>query len=127
MPTDGMSRYSIRADIVAALKEIEEIKAVAATYPENWKVLPCAVYSCESRPAGKNKSTVEFLTQWTITIELFTNKSGIGRIAESVQQAINQMGFSDVRVKDANIKNLNRKIITVSGVVNNRTLQITRN
>lgn len=124
MPTKS---YNIRADIVTVLNEVEEIKAVTATYPESWKVLPCAVYSCESRPAGKNKSTVEFLTQWTITIELFTNRSGIGRIAESVHQAINAIGFSDIRVKDANIKNLNRKIITASGVVNNRTLQITRN
>ncbi|WP_429976660.1 hypothetical protein [Enterococcus sp. AZ051] len=123
----NLTVYDIRPDIVSKLHEIKEIQAVKAAYPEQWNALPCAVYTCESKPAQKNKSSIEYLTSWKIQIELFSNKSGMADLAKEVQTSLSELGFFDIQVKDANIKGLQRKLISASGVVDNRTLLVTKN
>ncbi|WP_312541425.1 hypothetical protein [Enterococcus sp.] len=123
----NLSVYDIRPDVVSKLQEITEIQAVRAAFPEEWNKLPCVVYTCESKPAQKNKSSIEYLTNWKIQIELFSNKSGMADLAKEVQKSVSELGFFDIQVKDANIRGLQRKLINASGVVDNRTLLVTKN
>jgi len=64
---------------------------------------------------------------WKIQIELFSNKSGMADLAKEVQKSVSELGFFDIQVKDANIRGLQRKLINASGVVDNRTLLVTKN
>lgn len=114
-------RYNIKSDIVAQLKKVKSIKLVSAEYPNTWSQMPAAIYSTKAKPHKKDISNQEALTEWTVKVDLYGNKS-LSTIQTEVINVLKEIGFKNTASDDGNQEALKRSILTFRGVVDNRTL-----
>lgn len=114
-----MERVNMKEVTVEVLQSVAAIKKIATDYPSTWNTFPLAIYRSASKPHAIDALGEELQTHWTITIELYGEKSQTS-IAESVLDIFSNIGFSGT-AKDANTANLKRIIVEVSAVVDNVT------
>lgn len=118
-----MSRYNIKTDVVSLLNSLGVFKLVSADYPNDWSKMPSAIYSTKAKPSRLDISMDELLTEWTVKIDLYSNKS-LTNIQENVIEQLKNIGFKNVSSDDANTESFKRSILTFRGVVDNRTLLV---
>ena len=114
-------RYNIKSDIVTQLKKVAELKLVSAEYPNTWSNMPAAIYSTKAKPHKKDICDKEALTEWTVKIDLYGNKS-LSTIQSEIIKVLKEIGFKNTASDDGNQDALKRSILTFRGVVDNRTL-----
>ena len=119
-----MDQVNIKSVIVAILNEFKvdgTLKKIATDYPKAWNDFPTAIYRTSSKPYFTDANQNELQTQWSITIELYHNKS-----LTDITKRLNER-FSDVRIylseKDGNTADLRRVILESEFIVDN-TLKI---
>lgn len=118
-----MERYNIKPEILSALKEIAAFKRVSTEYPSDWSKLPACIYSTKAKPSKYDLSNDEVLTEWHITIDLYHTNS-LTSLSESVIEKMKRLGLKNIADNDGNVGNVNRKILTFRGVVDNNTLYV---
>lgn len=109
----------MKAVVVSALKEIKDIKKIGSDYPTSWNVFPSAIYRTNSKPKAIDSEGKELQTNWTVTIELYSNNS-LTDIADEVLSKFGEIGFFGTQ-KDANTADLKRIVIELFAVVDNVT------
>lgn len=113
-------RYNIKSDIITQLKKVRELKLIAAEYPNTWTQMPAAIYSTKAKPHKKDISAKEALTEWTVKVDLYGNKS-LSTIQAEIIGVFKEIGFKNTDSDDGNQETLKRSILTFRGVVDNRT------
>lgn len=116
-------RYNVKPDIVKALKSVSELKMVSAEYPNTWSSMPAAIYSTKAKPNKLDISENETLTEWTVKIDLYGNKS-LTTVQQKVIDTLKTIGFRNTETDDNNNETFKRSIMTFKGVVDNRTLLV---
>ncbi|MBD9846473.1 hypothetical protein IHP33_12155 [Enterococcus faecalis] len=114
-------RYNIKPDIVFQLKKIKDLKLVSSEYPNDWAQMPAVIYSTKAKPHKMDISDQEVLTEWTVKIDLYGNKS-LSAIQSEIIQVLKEIGFKNTASDDGNQEIFKRSILTFRGVVDNRTL-----
>lgn len=119
-----MEQVNIKSVIVSILNEFKAdgtLKKVATDYPKSWNDFPTAIYRTSSKPHFIDADQNELQTQWSITVELYHNKT-LADITKRVTER-----FNDVRInlseKDGNTADLRRVILESEFIVDN-TLKI---
>lgn len=119
-----MEQVNIKSVIVAILNDFKKdgtLKKIATDYPKTWNDFPTAIYRTSSKPYFTDANQNELQTQWSITIELYHNKS-----LTDITKRLNER-FSEVRInlseKDGNTADLRRVILEAEIIVDN-TLKI---
>lgn len=119
-----MEQVNIKSVVLAILNEFKAdgtLKKVATDYPKTWNDFPTAIYRTSSKPHFIDADQNELQTQWSITVELYHNKS-LADITKRVTER-----FNDVRInlseKDGNTADLRRVILEAEFIVDN-TLKI---
>lgn len=119
-----MEQVNIKSVVLAILNEFKAdgtLKKVATDYPKTWNDFPTAIYRTSSKPHFIDANQNELQTQWSITVELYHNKT-LADITKRVTER-----FNDVRIylseKDGNTADLRRVILEAEFIVDN-TLKI---
>ncbi|MFS1062460.1 hypothetical protein ACFC9E_08255 [Enterococcus faecium] len=114
-----MERVNMKEVTVEVLRSVADIKKISTDYPSTWNTFPLAIYRTSNKPHVIDSIGNELQTEWTITVELYGDKSQTS-IAESVLNTFSSIGFSGT-AKDANTADLKRIIIEISAIVDNVT------
>lgn len=114
-------RYNIKSDIRSQLEKVTALKQVASEYPNTWAQMPAAIYSTKAKPHKKDISDNEALTEWTVKVDLYGNKS-LSEMQSEIIKVLKEIGFKNIASDDGNQDALKRSILTFRGVVDNRTL-----
>lgn len=117
-----MKKFNMKQAVASALKSNPSIKRVSTDYPSSWNDFPTAIYRTSDKPHAIDAQGNELQTFWTLTIELYGNKS-LTSLATEVTDVFAKVGFTG-SCKDANTADLKRIIIELSGVVDNMTNRV---
>jgi hypothetical protein len=109
-----------------AIKSVTDIKLVTTSYPDSFTVYPTAIYSTEHKAHFRDSSMNELQTEWTITVDLFTNSGSLTDITNKLITLFSAMGFSN-DVGDENLSGVSRVFIKFTGIVDNENKRVYEN
>ena len=105
------------------LKSVTDIKAVATNYPDSFAVYPTAIYQTSHSSNFVNSDMEELQTDWTITVDLFTDYGSLIDIANQLMDKFGAMGFkNDTGTQDMN--GITRMVIRFTGTVDNQQARV---
>lgn len=81
----------------------------------------CNIFDKGKATQKKDISDNEALTEWTVKVDLYGNKS-LSEMQSEIIKALKEIGFKNIASDDGNQDALKRSILTFRGVVDNRTL-----
>ncbi|MFT8916559.1 MAG: hypothetical protein ABF899_01690 [Oenococcus sp.] len=113
-----MTIINMAAITYQVLKSIPDIKLVATNYPDAFTVYPTAIYQTSHKSAFVDSAMHEQQTDWTITIDLFTNFGSLTDISNKLIDRFGAMGFlNDTGSQD--MSGITRLVVRFTGTVDN--------
>lgn len=116
-----MAKIDVKVIIASVLRQMQEdklLKKIGTDYPSNWD-FPIAIYRTADKPHAMDFEKNELQTEWTITVEVFSNGDP-SDIANELLKRITELGFKG-DCKDAHTADKKRVICELRGIVDNET------
>ncbi|MFD1431231.1 hypothetical protein [Lacticaseibacillus yichunensis] len=110
--------YNMNVEVMKILRSITDLKLCATDYPDDWSQFPAAIYRTAHAPVQVDAYQVERQTQWTVTVELYTDSGSLTTITEKLRLAFGEIGFFG-NTTQSNTADLRRAVCTFSATVDN--------
>ncbi|QBO35379.1 hypothetical protein EQG49_02305 [Periweissella cryptocerci] len=116
-----IKRINVKKAVATTLSGIEGLTLQSTVYPQTWTdEYPSAIFYTSHEPAKGYEVNEELLTHWTITIELYGERS-LTDLEDKLDEAFSVLGFRNLSSEDANTAILKRIVVAYEGIVNNET------
>ncbi|AVK60531.1 hypothetical protein C5Z25_01545 [Lactobacillus sp. CBA3605] len=118
-----MTIYNVKSLVYKTLTSIPAIKQITTSYPNSFAQYPSAVYYTSHKAYFRDGNMHELQTEWTITIDLFTDEGKLTNIADELISRFSDMGFSN-EVGDSNLAGMVRCVIRLTGIIDNEEQRV---
>ncbi|QAS70262.1 hypothetical protein DLJ48_06870 [Oenococcus sicerae] len=118
-----MTIINMAAITYQTLMSVPDIKAVTTNYPDTFAVYPTAVYQTSHTSAFVDSDMQEIQTDWTITIDLFTNYGSLTALTNKLISLFGAMGFLNT-TGTQDLNGANRTVIRFTGTVDNSQFRV---
>ncbi|MDK1716632.1 hypothetical protein [Dellaglioa algida] len=121
-----MEIINIKQVVSTLLHKIPELKKVVTDYPSSLEEFPSAIYTTSHVPKFIDDEGNELQTEWTVTIELLSDKGSLTLLENEVLAAFSVIGFNG-QSRGANTAFFKRNVIELKAIVDNQTKYVYRN